>query len=87
MDDLARTGYILDMSERTKIIVEKYPVSQLPPELQQGLDRDSIARITIETTGEADSRSLRSFIGSAPGLYPTPEDALSAIRQLRDEWE
>lgn len=75
------------MSERTKIVIEQFPVRRLPVELQRGLDHESVARITIEPMGEDTQRSLRSFIGAAPGVYGSPEEAVAAIRQLRDEWE
>ena len=31
-------------------------------------------------------RPLLSYLGAGKGVYPTPEDAVSAIRKLRDEW-
>ncbi len=33
-----------------------------------------------------DGLPLEDFVGIAPGVYPTPEDAVNAIRKLRDEW-
>ncbi len=31
--------------------------------------------------------SLSQFIGSAPGCYPTPDDADAFLRHERDSWE
>ena len=75
------------MSERPKVIVEHYPVHRLPEELQRGLNRDSVAKITIELEEEEVQRSLTSYIGSAKGSYSRPEEAVEAIRKLRDEWD
>lgn len=75
------------MPERAKLIIEHYPIHRLPEELQRGLDRDAVAKITIEPEEVPAPRSLTSFIGSARGTYAGPEHALEAIRQLRDEWE
>lgn len=75
------------MTERAKIVVEDYPVSRLPDELRRGLDRDGVAKITIEAEAALQPRSLRSFIGSGRGVYSSPAEAVGFVRRLRDEWE
>ena len=75
------------MSDASKIVVENYPVNRLPEELQQRVGRDKVARVTIEAVRDMPDRDLVSFVGSGRGQYPTPEDALAAIRTLRDEWK
>ena len=77
------------MGEEKKIIVEHYPAAKLPEELRRGLETGQMVRVTVEAEAEpaVSKRSLTSFVGAAKGIYPTPEDALEAIRALRDEWE
>jgi hypothetical protein len=75
------------MSKHSKIVVEHYPVRRLPEELQSGLDRDQLAKVTIEVSGEEETNSLKSYVGSARGVYRTPDDALDAIREQRDGWK
>lgn len=73
------------MGELTKIVTEHYPVENLPKELQHGLERGQRVRVTIEAENtKKPSRSLRSFLGSAPGVY-SEDEAVSYIRKLRDE--
>jgi hypothetical protein len=75
------------MGEGKKIVAEHFPVEKLPDELRRGLESGEFVRVTVEQPSEAATprRSLSSFLGAAPGLYPTPEDAVAYIRQLRDE--
>ena len=76
------------MGEVTKIVVENYPVDRLPEDLRRGLEKAGIVTITLEAgqgTASAPRRSLRSFIGSAPGVYANSDEAVDYIRRLRDE--
>lgn len=75
------------MSEKRKIIVEDYPVEKLPEDLRRGIEQLGKVRVTVETANTDRGKPLASFVGSARGCYATPEDAVSAIRSLRDEWE
>jgi hypothetical protein len=75
------------MGETKKIVVENYPAHKLPEELRRGLEQQGKVRVTIESADACREKSLVSFVGSAAGCYPTPEDANNAIRTLRDEWE
>ncbi len=75
------------MSETRKIVVENYPAHKLPEDLRRGLDQHGNVRITVEPAESAHKRPLASFVGSGKGCYPTPDDAIAAIRTLRDEWE
>lgn len=77
------------MGEQNKIVVEHYPVDKLPEELREGLDTGQMVRVTVEPE-EADTvgkprRTWTSFLGSAPGLYGSPEEVVAYIRALRDE--
>jgi hypothetical protein len=76
------------MGESTKIVVEHYPVDKLPEDLRKGLESGELVRITVERERELDrsDRPLTSFIGAGKGAYASPEEAVAAIRALRDEW-
>lgn len=77
------------MTEHRKIVVEHYPVDRLPLELQAGLEAVSTVRVTVEAAEVAHDRlpPLASYIGKAKGLNASPEDVLTYIRELRNEWE
>ena len=75
------------MGETKKIVIEHFPVEKLPDELRHGIGSGQMVRVTVEsevTTGTASGRSLLSFLGAGKGCY-TEEEAVSYIRQLRDE--
>ncbi len=75
------------MTEMKKIVTEHFPVDRLPEELRRGIESGQMVRVVVEMEVEptARKRSLRSFLGSGKGAYPTPNDAVSSIRALRDE--
>lgn len=75
------------MGETKKIVVEHYTVERLPEELRRGIETGEMVRVTVESEigAEAAPRpSLRSCLGAGKGCY-TVEEAVSFIRQLRDE--
>ena len=72
--------------ERT--IVESFPVDELPEKLRVGLEAGGAVRIIFEPKSNLEPLpSLASYIGTARGVYASPEDVLAEIRKLRDEWE
>jgi hypothetical protein len=75
------------MGETRKIIIDSYPAEKLPDDLRRQISAKTV-RITMETEETpAPRRPLSSYVGAGKGLYATPEEALEAIRSLRDEWE
>jgi hypothetical protein len=80
------------MGEQRRVVAEHYPVEKLPEELRAGLGEVRHVTVTIEAEPEDTARPavarrpLLSYLGAGKGVYPTPEDAVSAIRKLRDEW-
>ena len=72
------------MGETSKIIVEHVRVEELPAALRQGLESGILVRVTVEAEMAPRSRSLMTFMGAGSGVY-TEEEAVSAIRALRDE--
>jgi hypothetical protein len=78
------------MGETKKIVTEHYPVEKLPEELRQGIEGGQVVRVTVETevpASQPNTRSLRSFLGIAPGRYGDPDEIVDEVRRLRDEWE
>ncbi len=73
-----------------KHVVEHYPVENLPPELREGLEAGSRVKVTVEVEakpGAREPRPLSQLMGSAKGLFASPEEVDDFIRQLRDEWD
>ena len=70
-----------------KIVRENYPVSKLPDDLREGIDPRARVRVVVEADeGTKAPLPLNNLIGAGRGLYQSPEEALQAIRRLRDEW-
>ena len=75
------------MGETRKIVTEDFPVEKLPEELRRGIENGEMVRVTVESNARAETpgrRPLTSFFGTGKGCY-TAEEAVSYIRQLRDE--
>ena len=77
-----------------KIVVEHYPVLQLPEDLREGLKPTGSVRVTVETerttppTGAEIVAQLRAEKAAARnGDGVTLEEAVERIRRLRNEWE
>lgn len=75
------------MGEGKKIVTEHFPVERLPEELRAGIEAGRAVRVTVEVEEPRPRRTPQSFFGSAPGVYGSPEEAVAAIRKLRDEWD
>jgi hypothetical protein len=76
------------MGETRKIIVENYPAHKLPEDLRRQLGSEGTVKVTVERSEPQNlRRPLSEYVGAGKGLYATPEEALKAIRSLRDEWE
>ncbi|MBO0905758.1 hypothetical protein [Jiella sonneratiae] len=73
------------MSEQTKIVVDDYPVDNLPEEVRRGIGAGERVRVTVET-GAPLPRYLR-FHGIAAHKKTTVEEAVARVRSLRDEWD
>jgi hypothetical protein len=75
------------MTEVKKIVVEHCPVDRLPEELRRGLESGQMVRVVVEAELEVPTpRPLREFFGCAKTGLGTPEEAVAAVRALRDEW-
>ncbi len=78
------------MGENKTIVVEHFPVDQLPEELRRGLESGQMVRVTVQSGGDeptSDSQRLRTFLGAASGRYANPDDIVKEVRQARDEWD
>jgi hypothetical protein len=85
-----------------KIVREHYPVENLPADLREGLTEGSTVRVVVEVEGEfasgfaTESRKpmsteesfemIRRYRKANPERV-TSEEAVSRIRELRDEWD
>jgi hypothetical protein len=77
------------MTEQKKIVTEHFPVDRLPEELRRGIESGRMVRVVVEAEAEVEPARipLVDLIGSAKGLYASPEEAVAYIRALRDEWD
>ena len=77
------------MTELKKVVVDGYPVENLPAELRARLDEHALVRITLEQgAAGVEARPLHEMYGFAKGLYASHgQDPTEFIRQLRDEWD
>lgn len=73
------------VSEQTKIVIDDYPVENLPEDVRRGIAAGERVRVTVET-GDPRPRYLR-FHGIAAHKKTTVEDAVARVRALRDEWD
>ena len=76
------------MGEHQKIVVENYPVDNLPLELRLrlGLADGAMVTITVEPEPVAvpQQRAFSEFFGKSGRAH---NDPVADIRQLRDEWD
>lgn len=72
------------MTEWTRILAEHYPVEKLPEDLRHGIASGRKVTVLLEQDEQAKPRPLHEMMGCAQGLY-APEEAVSFIRDLRDE--
>ena len=78
------------MSQIKKIVIESYPVGDLPLEWRTRLESQNPVRVTIEQDAEKtdELRPLHEMYGFAKGLYASEGlDPAEYIRALRDEWD
>lgn len=73
-----------------KIVREHYPVSKLPEDLREGIPPGASVRVVVEEERKPLSRdemlaSLQAARKHAKGV--TVEEAVTRIRELRDEWD
>jgi len=75
------------------LVVDDYPAERLPLDLRGQIDPGARVRVTVDVTGPPFERPpfkpkrLRDYIGAGKGVYGSPEEAVAAIRALRDEWD
>lgn len=69
-----------------KIVKHHYPVSNLPPDLREGMPIEASVSIRVELEDSTKKVRLAPLVGSAMNIHGTPDEAVAAIRVLRDEW-
>lgn len=75
------------MVEIGKVVTDNYPAEKLPEELRRSIEAGQKVRVTVEAEERNELPPLHELMGSAKGLFATPEEAVTFIRELRDEWE
>jgi hypothetical protein len=75
------------MGEGKKIVTERFPAEKLPEEVRAGIESGEWVRVTVEQQRNESVRPLASFVGTARGVYQTPEDVVASINAIRDEWK
>jgi hypothetical protein len=77
------------MGETIKIVLESFPVDELPEAVRRSFEAGQQVRVTVESAGPKNTskRTFADFVGAGQGLCPSPGDATDFIRKLRDEWD
>lgn len=77
------------MGATKKIVVEGYPVENLPEDLRQRLGTTGVVTVTIEAARDSRShRQLADLYGCGAGFYASHgHDPAAFVSGLRDEWE
>ena len=74
-----------------KIVLEHYPASKLPRDLRGGMPDNAVVRITVEEEMQTppDRHKLMALMNQARrnAKKVSLEDAVSRVRELRDEWD
>lgn len=76
-----------------KIVLEHYPLSKLPADIQDAVGGDGSVRVTVEKeflkplSAEEVVARLRAEKSDPNFKGTTMEEAVARIRSLRDEWE
>ncbi|CAN7339573.1 hypothetical protein LJR009_002841 [Bosea sp. LjRoot9] len=77
-----------------KIVRDHYPVSKLPHELREAVGNVVSVRLTLEPVDQSSSNCTRAALECAKSLRRsgkiravTSQEAVTRIRELRDEWD
>ncbi len=77
------------MGEHKRIVIEDYPVENLPEELRGGIETGHRVTVTVEESEDRWSDLFRRIDAyqSANTRHVTSEEAVARVRALRDEWD
>ncbi|WP_427024511.1 hypothetical protein ACP4J4_00670 [Aureimonas ureilytica] len=77
------------MGEHKRIVIEDYPVENLPEELRGGIETGHRVTVTVEENEDRWSDLFRRIDAyqSANTRNVTSEEAVARVRALRDEWD
>ncbi|ALN71971.1 MULTISPECIES: hypothetical protein [unclassified Aureimonas] len=77
------------MGEHKRIVIEDYPVENLPEELRGGIEPGHRVTVTVEEASDRWSDLFRRIDAyqSANARPVTTEEAVARVRALRDEWD
>lgn len=77
------------MGEHKRIVIEDYPVENLPEELRGGIEAGHRVTVTVEESGDRWSDLFRRIEAyqNAHTRHVTSEEAVARVRALRDDWD
>ena len=77
------------MGEHKRIVIEDYPVENLPEELRGGIETGHRVTVTVEESEDRWSDLFRRIDAyqSANTRHVTSEEAVARVRAIRDEWD
>ena len=79
------------MGEHKRIVIEDYPVENLPEELRGGIETGHRVTVTVEDRVKPAipdfETKLTRFWGACAYRGTTAEEAVARVRALRDEWD
>ena len=78
------------MDETKRVVIENYPVENLPEDLRGEIDPSHRVRVTVEDASDPVNDSVGRFrrhFGAAKHRNTSVDEAVDRIRTLRDEWE
>lgn len=72
-----------------KIVREHYPASKLPKELREGNEEGAAVTVQVEHRKPLSREEVLDFMSKveARGYKTSLEEAVSRVRELRDEWD
>ncbi len=79
-----------------KIVLDHYPVSKLPADMREGLEKSATVRVVIEEEDDRDNLAMNTAAEAANAIRQfrkeladktSSEEAVKRIRELRDEWD
>ena len=70
-----------------RIVKERYPLSNLPEDLREGLPENGEARVVVEIVPQRRGYTYAELLAIRDTLPVTTDDPVKRVRALRDEWD
>ena len=77
------------MDSPNRVIIERYPVDNLPDDLREGRDPGTEVRIVVESIPSSDPQTvpMTSILDEMQDRRVSSKDPAERIRALRAEWD